>query len=86
MEDGVGAGCRPRRHGPGEHEQQGAELKCQPQQHQPIGQGGQRPLAQPDLAAVGQGWADADGLAATAPIDPLDVDDEGDLDIPDFLK
>jgi len=31
-------------------------------------------------------WADDGGLAATAPIDPLEVDDDDDLDIPDFLR
>jgi cell division protein FtsZ len=31
-------------------------------------------------------WGDDGGLAATAPIDPLDVDDDDDLDIPDFLR
>lgn len=37
-------------------------------------------------APTERAWADASGLAATGPLDPLDADDDGDLDIPDFLR
>ncbi|UTT62210.1 cell division protein FtsZ [Microcella humidisoli] len=40
--------------------------------------------AEPGLSD--RSWGDDGGLAATAPIDPLEVDDDDDLDIPDFLR
>jgi len=42
------------------------------------------PLGERELGE--RAWGDDAGLAATAPIDPFEVDDDGDLDIPDFLR
>ncbi|MDX2026653.1 cell division protein FtsZ [Microcella sp.] len=42
--------------------------------------------AREDPATAGRSWGDDAGLAATAPIDPLEVSDDDDLDIPDFLR
>ncbi len=43
-------------------------------------------VAAVDSIVAERGWSDDSGLAATAPIDPLEVDDDDDLDIPDFLR
>ena len=40
--------------------------------------------AQP--APTERAWGDDGGLAATAPLDPLEASDDDDLDIPDFLR
>ncbi|MER3394383.1 MAG: cell division protein FtsZ, partial [Microcella pacifica] len=37
-------------------------------------------------ALEGRAWADDSELGATAPIGPLESDDDSDLDVPDFLR
>ena len=39
-----------------------------------------------ESASADRSWGDDGGLAATAPLDPLDASDDDDLDIPDFLR